>query len=65
LTQNTLSDYNKTSGAVEGAITRPGGTIASSVSKNLNYPIVGENPRSKLAKAQKVGIAIHNKTMAD
>jgi DNA ligase (NAD+) len=61
LTQNTLSDYNKTSVAAEEVITRLGDTIASGVSKSPTYPIVGENPRSKLAKAQRVGVAIHSK----
>ena len=44
----------------EEAITRLGGTIASSVSKSLNHLIVGEDAGSKLAKAQKAGVPIHD-----
>ena len=44
----------------EEAITRLVGTIASSVSKSLNHLIVGEDAGSKLAKAQKAGVPIHD-----
>ena len=44
----------------EEAITRLGGTIASNVSKSLNHLIVGEDAGSKLAKAQKAGVPIHD-----
>jgi DNA ligase (NAD+) len=44
----------------EEAIQRLGGTIASGVSKSLNHLIVGEEAGSKLAKAQKAGVPIHN-----
>src|SRR6266702_3758555 len=44
----------------EEAITRLGGTIASGVSKSLNHLIVGEDAGSKLAKAQKAGVPIHD-----
>ena len=44
----------------EEAIMRLGGTIASGVSKSLNHLIVGEDAGSKLAKAQKVGVPIHD-----
>jgi DNA ligase (NAD+) len=44
----------------EEAIARLGGTIASSVSKSLNHLIVGEDAGSKLAKAQKAGVPIHD-----
>ena len=44
----------------EEAITRLGGTIVSSVSKSLNHLIVGEDAGSKLGKAQKAGVPIHD-----
>jgi len=44
----------------EEAIVQLGGTIASGVSKSLSHLIVGEDAGSKLAKAQKVGVPIHN-----
>ncbi|MDQ2714384.1 MAG: NAD-dependent DNA ligase LigA [Chloroflexota bacterium] len=46
--------------AAEEAITKLGGTIATSVSKALNHLIVGEDAGSKLAKAQKAGVPIHD-----
>jgi DNA ligase (NAD+) len=46
--------------AAEEAITRLGGTIATGVSKNLNHLIVGEDAGSKLTKAQKAGVPIHD-----
>jgi DNA ligase (NAD+) len=46
--------------AAEEAIRALGGTIASSVSKSLNHLIVGEDPGSKLTKAQKAGVSIHD-----
>lgn len=39
-------------------IRRSGGKILSSVSKDLNYLIVGEDPGSKLTKAKELGIKI-------
>jgi len=44
----------------EEAIKKLGGTIASGVSKSLNHLIVGEDPGSKLTKAQKAGVPIHD-----
>lgn len=44
----------------EEAIVRLGGAIASGVSKNLSHLIVGEDAGSKLAKAQKAGVPIHD-----
>ena len=46
--------------AAEEALMRLGGTIAAGVSKNLNHLIVGEDAGSKLAKAQKAGVPIHD-----
>jgi DNA ligase (NAD+) len=42
------------------AIERRGGTITDSVSKKTTYLVVGKEPGSKLAKAQKLGITILN-----
>lgn len=44
----------------EKALTDLGGTIASGVSKSLHHLIVGEDAGSKLAKAQKAGVPIHD-----
>ncbi|MHB8598571.1 MAG: NAD-dependent DNA ligase LigA [Ktedonobacteraceae bacterium] len=44
----------------EEAIKKLGGTIATGVSKSLNHLIVGEDAGSKLAKAQKAGVPIHD-----
>ena len=44
----------------EEAIVKLGGTIATGVSKSLSHLIVGEDAGSKLAKAQKVGVPIHD-----
>lgn len=44
----------------EEALTRLGGAIASGVSKSLNHLVVGEDAGSKLAKAQKAGVPIHD-----
>ncbi len=44
----------------EEALTQLGGTIAAGVSKSLNHLIVGEEPGSKVAKAQKAGVPIHD-----
>ncbi len=44
----------------EENIIRLGGTIASGVSKTLSHLIVGEDAGSKLAKAQKAGVPIHD-----
>jgi DNA ligase (NAD+) len=46
--------------AAEDAIKSLGGTIATGVSKNLSHLIVGEDPGSKLAKAQKSGVPTHD-----
>ncbi len=39
----------------EALVLKHGGKIVSSVSKNLDFLIVGDNPGSKLGKAQKLG----------
>ncbi len=44
----------------EEKLVQLGGTIASGVSKTLSHLIVGEDAGSKLAKAQKAGIPIHD-----
>ena len=49
-----------TRSVAEAAITHLGGIIATGVSKQLSHLIVGEDPGSKLAKAQKVGVSIHD-----
>ena len=47
LSQLKLSDAEK-------KIKESGGRILSSVSKNLNYLVVGDSPGSKLEKAEKI-----------
>jgi DNA ligase (NAD+) len=42
--------------AAEKWIEEHGGTVLPSVSKKLDYLVVGEDPGSKLAKAQKLGV---------
>ena len=44
----------------EDALKKLGGTIANGVSKSLSHLIVGEDPGSKLAKAQKAGVPVHD-----
>ncbi|WP_022670097.1 NAD-dependent DNA ligase LigA [Hippea alviniae] len=39
-------------------VEKHGGIVRNSVSKNLDYLVVGENPGSKLQKAQKAGVNI-------
>lgn len=51
---------NMTRPVAEEAIKKLGGTIATGVSKSLNHLIVGEDAGSKLAKAQKAGVPIHD-----
>jgi DNA ligase (NAD+) len=51
---------NMTRPMAEEALTQLGGTIASGVSKSLSHLIVGEEPGSKVAKAQKAGVPIHD-----
>ncbi len=51
-----------TRGQAEQAIQALGGKIASGVTKSLNHLIVGGAPGSKLAKAQKLGVPVHDET---
>ena len=44
----------------EEKIAQLGGTIAPGVSKSLSHLVVGEDAGSKLAKAQKAGVPIHD-----
>jgi DNA ligase (NAD+) len=42
----------------QAAIEERGGKVTSSVSKKTSYVVVGENPGSKLAKAESLGVTI-------
>lgn len=44
--------------AAKEKIISQGGEVTESVSKKINYLVVGENPGSKLQKAEKIGIKI-------
>ncbi|MGH2753798.1 MAG: BRCT domain-containing protein, partial [Actinomycetota bacterium] len=52
----TLDDFTRDEAAA--AIEDRGGKVASSVSKKTTGVVVGENPGSKLAKAESLGIEI-------
>ena len=49
-----------TRGQAESALQALGGKIASSVTKSLDHLIVGASPGSKLAKAEKLGVPVHD-----
>src|SRR5258708_34514200 len=49
-----------TRGQAEQALTSLGGKIAANVSKSLSHLIVGAAPGSKLARAEKAGVPIHD-----
>jgi DNA ligase (NAD+) len=49
-----------TRGQAEAAIQRLGGKIAPGVTKALSHLIVGADAGSKLAKAEKAGVPIHD-----
>lgn len=53
LITGTLPNYGRKE--MEALIQQHGGKVLGSVGKQLNYLIVGENPGSKLDKAQKLG----------
>jgi DNA ligase (NAD+) len=53
LVTGTLKNFTRTE--IKEEIEKYGGKITSSVSKNLDYLIVGENPGSKVKKAEKLG----------
>jgi DNA ligase (NAD+) len=52
----TLKNYGRDD--IEETITRHGGRPSSSVSKKTSFVLVGENPGSKVDKAQKLGVPI-------
>ena len=52
LVTGTLSQLKRSD--AEKKIKESGGRILSSVSKNLNYLVVGDSPGSKLEKAEKI-----------
>ena len=53
LVTGTMANYSRQQ--IKAAIEAEGGKILSSVSKNLDYLVVGENPGSKVKKAEKLG----------
>lgn len=56
LATGTLSGYTRD--GIRDAVTSAGGEFMSTVSKNLDYLIVGANAGSKLDKAKKAGVRI-------
>ena len=56
LVTGTLANYKRNE--VKDLLDDLGANVVSSVSKNLDYLIVGSDPGSKLEKAQKLGITI-------
>jgi DNA ligase (NAD+) len=53
LVTGTLKGYSRQE--IKDKILSEGGKVVSSVTKNLDYLIAGENPGSKLSKAEKLG----------
>ena len=56
----TLTKYTRDQ--INELITQHGGRAASSVSKNTDYLVAGDNAGSKLAKAQELGVAVLTET---
>jgi DNA ligase (NAD+) len=54
----TLTQYSRDE--INELITQHGGHAASSVSKNTDYVVAGENAGSKLAKARELGVSVIN-----
>jgi DNA ligase (NAD+) len=54
----TLEQFTRE--AAEAEIASRGGKVTSSVSKKTSYVLVGENPGSKLAKAEQLGVTLLN-----
>ena len=42
----------------EELVKNEGGSVSNSVSKKVNYVVVGKNPGSKFEKAKKIGVKI-------
>jgi DNA ligase (NAD+) len=59
----TLSKYSRDE--INELIARHGGRASSSVSSKTDYVVVGENPGSKLANAQKLGVKVISETEFD
>ena len=53
LVTGSLENYGRTQ--IKDTIEKYGGKLLSSVSKNLDFLLVGKKPGSKVAKAQKIG----------
>ena len=51
---------NMTRNDAKDLIEKNGGKVTSSVSKNTNYLLAGENPGSKIKKAEDIGVSIIN-----
>lgn len=56
----TLQEFTRKE--AKEAITSLGGRVTSSVSKNTDYVVVGDNPGSKYDKAQELGVTILNES---
>ncbi len=54
----TLADFSREE--IKEFIESKGGKVADSISKKTSYLVLGENPGSKLSKAQKLGVKVIN-----